>query len=331
MSAPSDAQPTAKGSSKEGPRVLVITGPTASGKTALSLSVAERLRAEIVSADSRQVYRGMDIGTAKATPVERARVPHHGLDLVDPDQSYSAGRFARDARAWIREIRARGCVPLVVGGTGFFLKALTEPLFAEPRLDEVRLGRLRAYLRRQPRGRLEDWVRHLDPDRARLAAEGGPQRMARTLEVALLTGRPLSSWHRTAQPEGDALAASVVVLELARDEMDLRIDQRVSRMIEGGWVEEVKALMAAGYGAEAPGMSAVGYREIIAFLERRQSLEEAKERIGRGTRRYARRQLTWLRNQIPPDAVKVDALAPGDEQIRAVVEAWRRAQGAHSG
>jgi tRNA dimethylallyltransferase len=304
------------------PLLLIVTGATASGKTALSLPVAERLSAEIVSADSRQVYRGMDIGTAKPTAAERARVPHHGLDVVDPDQRYSAGRFSRDARGWIRGIRDRGRIPLVVGGTGFFLKALTEPLFAEPELDEDRRSRLRAYLRRQPRARLEAWARWLDPDRADLAAEGGPQRLARTLEVALLTGRPLSSWHRVAEPEEKALPAVVVVVELSREEMDLRIEERVSRMVAAGWVGEVEDLVAAGYGRDAPGMSAVGYREILAFLEGRSSLDEAAEAIRRNTRRYARRQLTWFRNQLPRDTVRVDALAPMERQIRTVVEAW---------
>ncbi len=298
MSAPSGTPPAARGSAEERPVLLVITGPTASGKTALSLSLAERLEAEIVSADSRQVYRGMDIGTAKAAPDERALVPHHGLDLVDPDQRYSAGRFARDARGWIREIRGRGRLPLVVGGTGFFLKALTEPLFAEPQLDEQRRRELRLYLRRQPRARLETWVRHLDPARAPVAAAGGPQRLARTLEVALLTGRPLSAWHRATEPEGNPLSAMVVLVELPRREMDLRINRRVSRMIEAGWVEEVEALRAAGYGTDAPGMSAVGYREIIAFLDDRMSLEEAVDQIRRGTRRYARRQLTWFAERV---------------------------------
>ncbi len=306
----------------EGPVLLAITGPTASGKTALSLSLAERLPGEIISADSRQVYRGMDIGTAKATREERARVPHHGLDVVDPDERYSAGRFAREARGWVRDIRARGHVPLVVGGTGFFLKALIEPLFAEPELDEDRLARVRAYLRRQPRERLEAWARRLDPERAELAAEGGPQRLARTLEVALLTGRPLSEWHRAAGPESDALPALVVVMELTREEMDLRIDQRVSRLIARGWVNEVEGLLAAGYGPDAPGMSAVGYREIVAHVEGRTALAEAADEICRNTRRYARRQLTWFRNQLPPGAVRVDALAPGEEQIETVVEAW---------
>src|SRR5690606_1653260 len=145
---------------------------------------------------------------------------------VDPDRTYGAGRFARDARRWIREIRARGHLPLLVGGTGFFLRALTDPIFREPPLDPGRLARLRAWLREQPRERLESWVGVLDPERASVAAQGGPQRLGRTLEIALLTGRTLSWWHREALPEGEALSGRIVLLELPRDELDRRIDAR---------------------------------------------------------------------------------------------------------
>ena len=175
---------------------LAITGPTTSGKTALSLEVAEALDGEIVSMDSRQLYRGMDIGTDTVEAEARARVPHHGLDLVDPDERYSAGRFARDVRRWIPEIRARGRVPVLAGGTGFFLRAVLEPIFAEPEMDPSRRRRLKGWLEDRPREELERWVHRLDPERAELAVEGGPQRMGRTVEVALLSGRPLSWWHQ---------------------------------------------------------------------------------------------------------------------------------------
>lgn len=306
---------------------LAITGPTASGKTALSLAVARRLGGEIVSMDSRQVYRGMDVGTAKATPGERAAVPHHGLDLVDPDQRYSAGRFARDARRWVRDIRARGRVPLLVGGTGFFLRAVLEPVFAEPPMDEDRRRRLREWLRVQPRERLEAWVRRLDPGRAELAVQGGPQRMSRTVEVALLSGRPLSAWHRSAPPDGAALKGPVVVMTLPREELDRRIDLRVARMLEEGLVDEVRGLLEAGYGPDAPGMTGVGYREIARVLAGATTLEEATEAIRRRTRQYARRQLTWFRNQLPGDARPVDATAPLDVQIARVLDAWTEAGG----
>jgi tRNA dimethylallyltransferase len=302
---------------------LALLGPTASGKTALSLAVAERIGAEIVSLDSRQVYRGMDVGTAKVEAAARARVPHHGLDLVDPDESYSAGRFAREARRWIAGIRGRGRVPLLVGGTGFFLRALTEPIFREPPLERRRVAALRAWARRQPVERLARWVEELDPDRATVAAQGGRQRLARTLEVALLSGRPLSLWHRSAEPDGNPLAGPTVVLELPREEMDRRIDARVDAMLAAGLVEEVNALLSAGYSPSDPGMTATGYREIVRYLQGDWALERAREEMRRSTRRYARRQLTWFRNQIGPGVVRVDAAAPVEEQVDRVVAAWQ--------
>ncbi len=183
------------------PHFLAIVGPTASGKTGLSLEVGKRLAGEVISMDSRQIYRGMDIGTGKVTLRERAILPHHGLDLRDPDERYSAGQFARDARGWIDDIRGRGRVPLLVGGTGFFLKALTEPMFREPEMDKERLERLRAFLNHLGSERLSDFVRALDPGRKGVA-EGGRQRATRTVEMALLTGRPLSWWHAESVASG---------------------------------------------------------------------------------------------------------------------------------
>jgi tRNA dimethylallyltransferase len=312
----------AAGDTTAGADFLAITGPTTSGKTALSLEVAEALDGEIVSMDSRQLYRGMDIGTDTVEAEARARVPHHGLDLVDPDQRYSAGRFARDARRWIPEIRARGRVPILAGGTGFFLRAVLEPIFAEPEMDASRRRRLKGWLEGRPREELERWVHRLDPERAELAVEGGPQRMGRTLEVALLSGRPLSWWHREAPADGPALDGVVVVLELPREELDRRIDARVLRMVERGLVEEVRRLSEDGYGPSAPGMTGTGYREILAHLRGERTLEEAVEEIRANTRRYARRQLTWFRNQLPVGAVRIDARLPAAERLRRTLAAW---------
>jgi tRNA dimethylallyltransferase len=305
------------------PDFLAVVGPTASGKSELAVALARRLGGEVVSMDSRQIYRGMDVGTAKLPLGERHGVPHHGLDLVDPGQSYSAGRFARDARRWIEEIRARGGVPILVGGTGFFLRALTQPIFGEPELEAERRRALRGWLSDRPRAELERWVGVLDPGRAELAAQGGPQRMSRTLEVALLTGRPLTWWHRHASPEGSALVGLVVRLELPREELDRRIAARVRAMLEGGLIGEVEALLDAGYGAEAPGMTGVGYREIALQIAGAITPEEAEARITKATRAYARRQATWFRNQLPPDTMVVDALEPLAERVEAVTAAWR--------
>ena len=282
---------------------------------------------EIVSLDSRQVYRGMDVGTAKVDKTARARAPHHGLDLVDPDRTYSAGRFAREARHWIREIRERGRVPVLVGGTGFFLRALTHPIFREPPMDRERRAALRDWLARQPPEMLAGWVRALDPERARLAVAGGRQRIGRTLEVALLTGRPLSWWHGTAAADGDPLQGLTVLLELPREEMDRRIDARVDTMLREGLVEEVRRLLAAGYDTRAPGMTGTGYREVASYLAGSRTLAEAADLMRSATRRYARRQLTWFRNQLPTDVARLDACVPLDEQVGRVMEVWWKAEG----
>ena len=301
--------------SRPTPRFVAITGATASGKTDLSLALAERMAVEIISMDSRQVYIGMDIGTAKIEPERRRLVPHHGLDLVPPDERYSAGRFGRDARRWIDDIDGRGALPLLVGGTGFFLRSVQTPIFAEPELDAARLEELRQWLGEQPRDALERMVAGLDPERAPLAIEGGPQRMGRTIEVALLSGVPLSEWHRTAPPDAAAIPGRVFVMELPRAEMDRRIDDRVQRMIDAGLEAEVRKLMEQGYRDSDPGMSGTGYREMTAFVRGEVTLEAAMDEIRRNTRRYSRRQVTWFRHQLPADAVSIDATLPLEAQV----------------
>lgn len=304
------------------PRALALTGPTTSGKTALGLAVARRLGAEIISMDSRQVYRGMDIGTDKVTPEERRGIPHFGLDLVDPDESYSAGRFARDVRVWVDQIEERGHVPLLIGGTGFFLRAVLEPIFREPALDPARRTALRRWLDARPVDELARFVRHLDPSRAELAISGGRQRLSRTLEVALLSGRPLSWWHREAPPDGPPIPCLVVCLELPREELDRRIDVRVSHMVDRGLLDEVRGLLDAGYGPDAPGMTGTGYREIVAVLAGEIALPDALDEMRRQTRRYARRQGTWFRNQLPPDTLRLDAREDRETLVDRIVAAW---------
>lgn len=304
-------------------RFLAVTGPTTSGKTALSLALAERGGVEIVSMDSRQVYVGMDIGTDKVDRAARAAVPHHGLDLVRPDERYSAGRFARDARRWIREIEGRGALPVLAGGTGFFLRALMDPIFTEPSLDEERLDALRAWLGAQPPETLERYVRALDQERAEIAVEGGPQRMSRTVEVALLSGIRLSQWHREAPPDGEGVHGVVLVLELPREEIDRRIEARVHRMVERGLVDEVRSLLEAGFTEADPGMTGTGYREIARHLRGEATLDEAVDEIAHTTRRYARRQLTWFRHQLPEDAERIDASLPVADQVEAATAAMR--------
>jgi len=304
---------------------LAITGATATGKTALGLEVARRLNGEIVSMDSRQVYRGMDIGTATPTAAEQSAIPHHGIDIVDPDERYSAGRFSRDARRWIAEIRRREHVPVLVGGTGFFLKSLIDPLFSEPPMPEHRREQLKRYFKRVDIEEQRRWLAALDPvSAARLAGEGGRQRVSRALEVTLLTGRPFSWWRQASPPHEPALDLLIFVLEMPRERLYEGINRRVDDMIERGLVDEVRSLVAAGYDETDPGMNATGYIELLPYLRGEVSLEEAVDAIKRATRRYARRQMTWFRHQLPPDAIRLDAAAPLDELATAVTEQWKK-------
>lgn len=296
---------------------LVLTGATASGKSALALEVARRTGAEIISMDSRQVYRGLDIGTAKPTAAERAAVSHHGVDVVDPDVRYSAGRFARDAHRWLREIRARGHPALIVGGTGFFLRALTHPLFREPEIDRQRARALERHLDTLSGERLREWAASLGGGDT---APSDRQRLLRWIEVAVLTGRTLEWWHRHAAPAEPPLAAPIVVIERPRDELYARIDERVSAMLDAGLVDEVRALRAAGWSAADPGMNATGYAEILAHLDGALSLEEAAERIRAATRRYARRQETWFRHQLPEHAVRMRIDDDRDAMVERLIE-----------
>lgn len=305
-------------------RVLAIVGPTAAGKTELAVLVAERLDGEIIAMDSRTVYRGMDIGTAKPGPDALRRVPHHGLDLVDPGERYSAGRFARDARLWIDGIRSRNRLPMLVGGTGFFLRALVEPLFEEPPMDRARRDQLKDALAGHSDEELRRWLGVLDPATAeRLLKGGGRQRMVRALEVALLTGRPLSWWQRSRPGTATALSAGVFVVEPPREALYHRINGRVEAMIASGFVEEVRALQGAGHGPGDAGMNATGYPEIMAHLAGELSLGETVDAIQRATRRFARRQLTWFRNQLPEDAVWLDGSRSAETLADEVTGAWR--------
>lgn len=304
---------------------LAITGATATGKTTLAIDVALALNGEILSLDSRQVYRGMDIGTAKPTAEQRTRVPHHGLDLIEPSERYSAGRFASDARQWISDIQERGKVPILVGGTGFFLRALTHPMFAEPVLPAERRRALDDYFASQETEELLRWLDQLDPpSAARFAEQGGRQRITRALEIALLSGRPLTWWHTNAPPGPKPLNVLTFVLDLPRAELNRRIDERVHAMIAAGLVSEVHVLMQHGHDEHAPGMNATGYIELIPHLRGEVELAAAIAEIQRATRAYARRQQTWFRHQLPAGAEWLDAGMAAGELKQIIVSRWER-------
>ena len=279
------------------PPLVAVVGPTAAGKTALAIRLAEALGGEVVSCDSQQVYRGMDIGTGKATAEEQERVPHHLLDVVAPDQPMTAARYVDLADAAIAEIAARGRVPILCGGTGLYYRALLYGLFAGPAADES----LRARLDDEAEtGGVETlWARlaAVDPEAAGRIDRRDRVRIIRALEVWELTGVPISAHqrehdHRKLPPRYPVRG---IGLGPPRDELGPRIDARVDAMFAAGWVDEVKALNASGFACALRAFAAIGYREICAFLHGKYPLEEAVRKTKQATRRFARRQLAWFR------------------------------------
>lgn len=306
----------------EGDSIPVLVGPTAVGKTAVALALAAHWPLEVVSADSRQVYRRLDIGTAKPTRKERARVPHHGIDVVDPGTRYSAGHFARDATGWISAVRADKKMPVVVGGTGLYIRALAEGLFREPGLDAARRRRLDAYVARLEPLELVRWAGRLDAG----FRGGGRQRAARAIEVALLTGSPLSHWQRAAR-EGGTIRPWYIVLTAPRAVLHARIGRRADEMVRRGLIEEVASVLADGHQAGTAGLDAIGIREAVQFLHGQRPRETVAEAIATGTRQYAKRQQTWFRHQLGGSVLTLDATVPAERLAAEIAEAWKRTRG----
>jgi tRNA dimethylallyltransferase len=296
----------------------VLVGPTAIGKTAVALALAAHLPIEVVSADSRQIYRRLDIGTAKPTRRERLRVPHHGVDVADPGERFSAGRFAREAAGWIEDIRGRGRLPLLVGGTGFYVRALAEGLFVEPALDREKRRALEHWVLGLEPAELIRWASRLDPG----FAGGGRQRASRAIEIALLTGHPLTEWHRRASGEG-TVTPWYVVLSAPRPVLHQRIRVRAEEMVRRGLIEEVAAVLSEGHQPLAPGLDSVGIREAVDYLHGRRSRESVADAITVSTRQYAKRQETWFRHQLQEPVVTLDATRPAEELAAEIAELWK--------
>ena len=273
--------------------LIVIVGPTAVGKTRLSLRLAQEFDGEIISADSRQVYRGMDIGTAKPTPEERRHVPHHLIDIITPDETFTLAQYQELACQAIDDVLARGKVPFLVGGTGQYVRAVVEG-WGIPRVppnEELRAELYRQAEREGPWA-LHDRLREVDPAAAGRIDPTNVRRVVRALEVYLETGRPISELQRKKPPPYRIL---LIGLTMERQELYRRIDERVDRMIEAGLVEEVRELVEQGYGYELPAMSGLGYQQIGMYLRGLVSLEEAIQLIKRHTRRFVRHQYNWFR------------------------------------
>jgi tRNA dimethylallyltransferase len=304
-------------------RLRVICGPTAAGKSEIALDLADRYGAAILSADSRQIYNGFDIGTAKPSARERERVPHYGIDIVDAGVRYSAAAWAADAARWLGEAKENKRVPVVVGGTGLYIKALFEPLFTAPELDPGRRAALAEDLVTQSLADLRRWCEQLDPARAHL----GRTQIIRAIETALLTGRRISELHAAQRHDPGSTAsiyeASYLIVEPG-PALAGRIATRVDAMLERGWREEVESL-ADTVRADAPAWKASGYRNIRSLVEGEIDLSTARERVIIETRQYAKRQRTWFRHQLSSAAIT--HVNPDDPALQEVVrEWWERAE-----
>lgn len=295
----------------------VLTGPTASGKTALSIRLAKAHQCEIICMDSMQIYRGMDIGTAKPTRLEMDGVPHHMLNVAEPDQPFSVAQYQQMAEEAARGILQRGHRPLFVGGTGLYLRALRHPMaMGAVAGDEALRERLQAEAD-APGGReqLHQRLMQVDPATAKRLPVNDVRRVVRALEVYALTGRPFSR-----QPQEDAqppFRYRVASLTMDRATLYDRIERRVDAMLAGGLVEEVRGLLDSGVPAGAQAMKGLGYKELIPYLQGERTLEEAVYELKKGTRHYAKRQLTWMRRE--EDVLWADSLAP---DVYDTLERW---------
>jgi len=274
---------------------VAIVGPTASGKSRLALAVAQEFGGEIVSCDALQLYRGMDIGTAKPTPADRAAVPHHMLDLRDPGEDFSAGDYQRQAREALQTISARGKLPVVAGGTGFYLKALIDGLFEGPARSEELRARMRRIVSHKGAARLHSVLQNVDPRTAERTRAADTSRTIRALEVYFLTGRPLSSWQNRPRIALRGFRWLKLGISWPRDRLYERINARVDQMYRDGLVEESRTILSL-HPRDCHALKAIGYRQCAAFLEGKCTLDQAICETRQETRRYAKRQLTWFRS-----------------------------------
>lgn len=277
--------------------IIFLAGPTAIGKTELAITVAEELGCEIIGVDSMQIYRYMDIGTAKPSRVERGRVPHHLIDYVLPDEDFSASRFASDCQDAIRQIRSRGRIPLLVGGTGLYFAALEHGIFAMPDLDPQVRHALQAELAERGRDALWQELQGADPETTARLHRNDTYRLLRALEIKRATGRTWSQYladHQGLKAKKEKTHLIKLGLERDRDDLYQRINRRVTLMIETGLLAEVEKLLAMGYNEKIRPMQSLGYRHMLAYRDGTWGWEQSLELLARDTRRYAKRQLTWF-------------------------------------
>ena len=295
--------------------LIIIAGPTAAGKTALSVALAKRIGGEIISADSMQVYRGMDIGTAKVTPEEAAGVPHHLIDVLDPKEPFNVMTFRRMVKESIREVRERGNVPVLVGGTGFYIQSVLYDVQFE---EDASSAELRETLEREAKEtgpeKMHERLAALDPEAAAAIHPNNVKRVVRALEYCLATGRKISEHNEAQRKRTSPYRFLYYVLTMDRAALYRRIDMRVDRMMEEGLLEEVKRLRDSGVTEDMVSMQGIGYRQMFDYLTGIATLDEAVERIKRETRHFAKRQLTWFRRE--PDARWINLSDYGGDRLK---------------
>jgi tRNA dimethylallyltransferase len=298
---------------------VLLLGPTGSGKTALSLALGERFNGEIVSCDSVAVYRGMDLGTAKPTAAERARLPHHLIDVADPDQPFTAGEYSRRARAVLREIAGRGHLPIVTGGTGLYLRALTEGLFAGPERQQELRDRLQQSRKRHGETWLHRLLRRLDPVSAARIHSNDAAKLIRAIEVCLAARKPLSHVLSNQVLARDPLTGFRLLrigLNPLRQALYQQLNRRCAEMFKAGIIDETRALLAC-YGP-VKALDSLGYRQALAVLARTLSVVEAVAAAQQGHRNYAKRQMTWFRRE--PEVHWIAGFGDEPEAMRAAAE-----------
>ena len=311
------------GASSASRPMTAVLGPTASGKSDLALVLAERFAGEIVNFDSVQLYKGFDIGTAKVPPAERRGIPHHLLDAVDPGENVTAGDYARRARGVLGEIGERGGLPIMVGGTGFYFRALVDGLFPGPARDRALRARLIARAAERPAGYLHRLLGRLDPEAAGRIHPNDQSKLIRAIEVCLISRAPMSALWKQGKDALEGYEALRIGLNPPRDDLRERIETRTRQMFQAGLIGEVQRLLDRGVDRGARAFGALGYKQALAHLDGPLTLEQAVEETIVQTRRYAKRQMTWFRRE--PEIQWLPGFGDDEaiqEQGTAAVEAW---------
>jgi tRNA dimethylallyltransferase len=305
--------------------LIAVVGPSASGKSALGVWLAEQLGGEVVACDSTQLYRGLDIGTAKPTAAERGGVAHHLIDVLGPEEPATAGGYRQMALAVLTGLRNRGQVPILTVGTGLYLRALLEGLADVPQRSEELRERLRLGAREHGPGHLHRILKRLDAEAARKISAGDEQKLIRAIEVCLITKRPLTELHRSGRAPLQGWRALKIGLAPEREALYARIHARTDAMLAHGWLDEVRSFLDGRLREDAKPFDFIGYRELRAVLQGRLTMDEARAAIQQATRRYAKRQLTWFRRE-----PAVHWLAGFGDQANVQKEAlaWLKSQGA---